>query len=414
MGSLDVGSRMHFIVDGCGNYYRINGNDQLVVADSREEAGVFSFVEANHRIGGGKKAHFYSAIPVDEEAVEEVAQSAEIEHGTCNIHESEALHDHDKEKENLVIQEADTKMVLPYDIKSIDWNEYLTHFCYIASGIQSYQDELVRALSDVDMQICDIMHYIELYDLDENDSIHMVTLLKECREQRRDVKDELVRVECFQRAIGSSGNIAKAKDSIKQIKKLDSRVYRPRKLQKLFESCPEETQRGSKLKRAFEGSTCMDIDNMGNERREVEWDTEEEGVIMEDSKQKTIFDGKENDWKQFARQQAEFYANAEQYIYNLQEEVKALDEEMEQTMLEMERANYNVTQGYKVFKHLKELRMEKKKKSEELECLYILTERFDCREMTEVMEECVGGIEAVIGEMEQEREEKLGGVVVAG
>ena len=411
MSSLDVGSRMHFIVDGCGNYYRINGNDQLVVADSREEAGVFSFVEANHRIGGGKKAHFYSAIPVDDESAEEEVQTAEIEHSTCNVQEPEALHDDVKEKNNLAIQEADTKMVLPYDMKSIDWNEYLTHFCYIASGIQSYQDELIRALSDVDMQICDIMHYIELYDLGENDSIHMVTLLKECREQRRDVKDEIVRVECFQRAIGSSGNIAKVKDSIKQMKKLDSRVYRPRKLQKLFESCPEETQRDSKLKRAFEDSTCMDIDNVGNERYEVECNTEEEGVIMEYSKQKTIFDGKENDWKQFARQQAEFYANAEQYIYNLQEELRALDEEMEQTLLEMESANYNVTQGYKVFKHLKELRMEKKKKSEELECLYILTERFNCREMAEVMAECVGELEAVIGETEQEREENVTGAL---
>ena len=33
-----------------------------------------------------------------------------------------------------------------------------------------------------------MVHY---YSLDETDSVHMVELLKECREQRRDVKDAI-------------------------------------------------------------------------------------------------------------------------------------------------------------------------------------------------------------------------------
>jgi len=241
----------------------------------------------------------------------------------------------------------------------------------------------------------------------------MIELLKECREQRRDVKDEMVRVEYFQKAIGTSGNAAKAKDSIKQIKKLNTRTYHPRKLQGLFEECPEKTIRQSKLIRAFEKNTCMDI--LENEYKEtcyIEQETEEEGVIMEYTKQNTIFDGKENHWEQFAKQQADFYANAEQYIYNLQTDIDEIDAEIEQVFNEIENANYNVAQGYKVFKHLKELRNAKKAKQKELECLYILTEQFDCKAMAEIMAECVSEIESISIEMRQE--EKAIEIVLAG
>ena len=46
---------MQYIMDGNGNYYRLNGNDQLVVAGSKDEASVFTSVEADERIGRGKK-----------------------------------------------------------------------------------------------------------------------------------------------------------------------------------------------------------------------------------------------------------------------------------------------------------------------------------------------------------------------
>lgn len=49
-------SGLYFIVDGSGNYYRLNSSDQLVAVESRTYAGVFSFAEANQKIGGGKKA----------------------------------------------------------------------------------------------------------------------------------------------------------------------------------------------------------------------------------------------------------------------------------------------------------------------------------------------------------------------
>ncbi|MFQ7239568.1 MAG: hypothetical protein ACLRP8_11595 [Roseburia intestinalis] len=46
----------------------------------------------------------------------------------------------------------------------------------------------------------------------------------------------------------------------------------------------------------------------------------EETIVQE--RNYTPFDGKENDWVSFAKQQAEFYRNAGQYITNLQIDIR--------------------------------------------------------------------------------------------
>jgi len=400
---------LYFIVDGSGNYYRVNSADQLVAVESREYAGVFNFAEANQKIGGGKKAHFYSVIPVEEkdELEQEILDTAEP-----------------LQKEQEVAVKKDCELI--YDMKQIDWEEYLTHFCYLASSVRDYQEELKKAQSDVDMQICDIMHYIELYDLDESESIRMVELLKECREQRRDVKDEMVRVESFQKAIGTSSNIAKAKDSVKQMKKLSTRKYNARKLPALFNGCMDETVRKSKLTRAMDDTTCMDEIAYSNIQDVSETDdmpmmAVEEGV-MEYTKRITVFDGQENNWLAFAEQQAEFYANAEQYIINLQIRQGELEEELEKILEEVEHANYNVTQGYNVYKRLKELRNAKKNLQTELEALYILTYGTNCAQVADNMTACVNELKELYGDQINEEavgekpasEEMLSEIILAG
>ena len=56
----------------------------------------------------------------------------------------------------------------------------------------------------------------------------------------------------------------------------------------------------------------------------------------------TPFDGRENDWLSFARQQAEFYRNAGQYIRNIQISLKEIDQEIEAVLSGTEDANCNV------------------------------------------------------------------------
>ena len=95
-------------------------------------------------------------------------------------------------------------------------------------------------------------------------------------------------------------------------------------------------------------------------------------------------------------EQAEFYRNAEQYITNIQLDIDEIDDEIEAILLQTEDANYNVAQGYKVFKRLKELRIERKEKEKELDCLYALTDTIDCPSLASVCEESLAEIEDIM------------------
>ena len=220
-------------------------------------------------------------------------------------------------------------------------------------------------------------------------------LLRVCRENRRDIKDELQRIEYFQNNFGTNMNVAKAKQALKCIKGLETRKYRPRKYDELFENCILKDKR---LQRA-------DIRQMEpgyeiqKQRFVVEPVQKDEGgeETMLEERNITPFDGKENDWLSYARQQAEFYRNAGQYITNLQMDIREIDEEIEETLLEAEDTNCNVTQGYKVFKRLKELRLERKSKSMELDCLYALTDYIDCDALADTCEANLAEVEGIMG-----------------
>lgn len=108
--------------------------------------------------------------------------------------------------------------------------------------------------------------------------------------------------------------------------------------------------------------------------------------------------------------------HAEQYITNIQLDIDEIDDEIEEILLQTEDANYNVAQGYKVFKRLKELRIERKEKEKELDCLYALTDTIDCFSLADVCEESLAEIEEImevqssnnnadISELENEQEE---------
>jgi hypothetical protein len=89
----------------------------------------------------------------------------------------------------------------------------------------------------------------------------------------------------------------------------------------------------------------------------------------------------------------EFYQNAGQYMDNLQIEIGTIDEKIEEVMEKIEDANYNVAQGYMVFKELKVLRNERKSKAKELQMLRIMTESFDMEAMAEALSYNVDAIE---------------------
>ena len=151
-------------------------------------------------------------------------------------------------------------------------------------------------------------------------------------------------------------------------------------------------------------SDTQDYRENRKERFDIGQAIDDEGgeEIMTEERRYTPFDGKENDWLAFARRQAEFYRNAGQYISNLQLDIREIDDEIEDILCEAENANCNVAQGYKVFKRLKELRLERKAKSQELNCLYAMTDYIDCEALANTCEDNLKEVENIMGEPEKQ------------
>ena len=405
---------LYYIMDYSGNYYRTNHADQLVAAGCEQDATVFTFAQANSRICVGKKAAFYCMVPVDDgtdEVSEVKSETMRLEEASDeNIMEKQEKIDTEeyispvKELTYDEVTDQVEKNVSSYDLSEIDWAEYLTHFTYLVAGLKDYRDDLAKKHSDIDQKICDILHYIELCETNDEEAIDLVELLRVCRENRRDIKDELQRIEYFQNNLGTHANAAKAKQALKCIKGLETRKYKPRKYDELFENCILKDKR-------LQRDDIYETENNENQKQKFyvqhTYEDERGEAAMIEERQYTPFDGKENDWLSFAKQQLEFYRNAGQYIRNLQLEINEIDEEIEDILLETEDANCNVAQGYTVFKRLKELRLAKKAKSKELDCLYALTDYIDCDALADACESTLTEVEEIMGVSEQSDVSKL-------
>ena len=392
-----------YIMDYSGHYYRTDKADQLVAVAGEQDATVFTFAQANSRICVGKKAAFYCMVPIEENVEDmsrEVSGSDEISDNFSALPVEEQEENNDeyvspiKELTYDEVMEPIEKNVASYDLSEMDWAEYLTHFTYLVEGLKDYRDELSKKHSDIEQKICDILHYIELCETDDNEAVDLIELLRVCRENRRDIKDELQRIEYFQNSFGTNTNVTKAKQALKSIKGMEKRKYKPRKYEELFENCILKNRR---LQRDdIHGTVHISSDTKQRYSVEPTFDEKDGEVTMVEERSYTPLDEKENDWVSFARQQAEFYRNAGQYIINLQIDIKELDTEIENILLEIEDANCNVAQGYKVFKRLKELRLEKKAKIKELNCLYALTDYIDCESLADTCEDNLAEIEEIM------------------
>lgn len=398
---------LYYIMDYSGHYYRVNKSNQLVVTE-RADASVFTFAQANNRIGAGKKAAFYCAVPIKEDKDDTDAKEVK-EVDDKEINDSSGASSTEEQEENNSnqitspikelaydeITEPIEKNSASYDLSEMDWQEYLTHFTYIVEGLKDYKDELSKKHSDIEQKICDVLHYIELCETDNNDAADLIELLKVCRENRRDVKDELQRIEYFQTSIGTNTNAVKARQALKYINGLETRKYKPRKYEELFENCMLKSKRLQKDD--IYKTVLSDSDTKRKYGVELVDSYEDGKKIMTEGKHVTLFDEKDNNWVSFARQQAEFYRNAGQYITNLQIDINEIDVEIENILLKAEETDCNAVQGYKVFKNLKELRLKKKAKTKELNCLYALTDYIDCESLASTCEDNLVEVEDIMG-----------------
>ena len=119
---------------------------------------------------------------------------------------------------------------------------------------------------------------------------------------------------------------------------------------------------------------------------------------MEKARKRTPYDGRRNDWFDFARRQAEFYANAEQYITNLEVELGMIDETVSALMEEIENGRRNPIHGYRMFRQLKQVRRLRTEKERELRMLCSLTDILDMGVMESVTRQSFEEVEAIHAE----------------
>lgn len=203
-------NKMYNIVDMKCNYYKIDTKGHLVFARDSSDAGLFTLREANDRIGAGRKSHFYNIIEADVSEVQEGPVYSAPEYD-------------------------DVKKPTMFDGLQNDWESTVSRLCYMSSHMREYQDNLNSMLSDVDKEICDLLHYLELNDLDDNEMLKASKMLQDARRRRREIKDEMERTAVMCSTFLDKEFGIKVHQSLEQMEHMKGRQYTPRKLSDLFE-----------------------------------------------------------------------------------------------------------------------------------------------------------------------------------
>ena len=202
--------KMYHIIDMQGNFYKIGAKGNLVVAKNPNDAELFTLRDANDRIGGGKKAKFYTTLEAD--------TSPDSDEPVYEAPEYDAV-------------EKPTR----FDGLQNNWEEILSNLCYMSSHMDEYQDNLNQMLSDVDKEICDLMHYLEFNDLDNGEMLKVAEMLKERRQYRRQVKDEMEKTALMKDTFLDKTFGTKVQQSLEVMERMKTRQYTPRRLRELFE-----------------------------------------------------------------------------------------------------------------------------------------------------------------------------------
>ena len=112
------------------------------------------------------------------------------------------------------------------------FNNTLNTLSQMLNDMESNHDYLLNQLSEIDKEICDLMHYIEFYSFSASDGYKLARKIKECRLKRRDIKNQLDELQILKSH--SITNIASGKVQA-ALDKLDHQTYQPRVLNSLFE-----------------------------------------------------------------------------------------------------------------------------------------------------------------------------------
>lgn len=159
---------------------------------------------------------------------------------------------------------------------------------------------------------------------------------------------------------------------------------------------------GNTLMKEIEQAISISLGTKNDARYEHTMkNVEEEVKNMDLVRRETAFDGKNCDWLQVAREQMLFFADIKQYMINLELVKRNLDAEIEDILDYIETTNCNAAQGYRIYRMLRERRMQRKSVLTEIRQLQALTELFDCEQMRSVYQRSIAKMEQ--DESEQRR-----------
>lgn len=113
-----------------------------------------------------------------------------------------------------------------------DWEAITCHQQLLYQDLKRYGVQLSDELSQVDLEICDIQHYIEFFNLDAARGYKAYRMLKERLQRRREIKEEIAKTNLLLN--GSSTDYSSGKIS-RQIENFNNKSYTPRVLSELFD-----------------------------------------------------------------------------------------------------------------------------------------------------------------------------------
>lgn len=200
-----------YIMDTQKKYYKLNEKGQLVIAKNKEEASIFKAIDAVIRIGKGKKSRLYKIVAVN--APKKSNQ------------ETNTIIDMPKTKDSSKIQCATSNSSL---------EALMQQLCDVSDNIKTHRSVLEEQLESVNLEICDLEHYLEFYDLRDEELIDISRKLQECRRKRRNYKDELARIGIMTDEFLNSSFAYSAHRVLARMEGLSQRKYTPRRLTELF------------------------------------------------------------------------------------------------------------------------------------------------------------------------------------
>lgn len=209
--------RLYYVTDTYGTYYTINASNRLVATNDKEQASQFTLAKANSVLQTMIKPmqRYQYIIREAESKREDIAMVGN--------------------QEQIVDYKEEDCFETMFDAIDMEWDNYLKTLITFCSDLKQYRINLNYLLSQVDKEICDIMHYIEFNNLDATNGYKTYKMLKDCRLRRRKIKDDLEKVNIIIPAFEDKEFVGKLKTCLNQIKGLEHRKYTPRILDELFE-----------------------------------------------------------------------------------------------------------------------------------------------------------------------------------